>query len=511
MIRLALPLSLLALGCATTELPVIESPVKTEGEKPIKGAVLVPTSAPKVPDQDHLLDDPFLAIEGGGFTVEGAWEQPGRVLLSMGGAPGAGGATWSLLDLDLPEPERNQKPEDVEPVEVFAQDGAPLRAFPEVGVLVLEGQSRDVVVSMETGELLPWKAELPDGEITDEHLRILGHGEAETLWFVLDHGGQLLAGPRGLDAADLVPVGHRLPWEPHAVTSADPTFALAWSPLHSAVPSVSDCPYYTLPPHGAPRCVPEGIQESATLLHPLGEGWWAVTPPEGPFELVHASSGRRDAVFDEPCDQGEVLEGALTEPPRLLASCRRSESHVELRLWSPQTTWVWTEYIHPHSARSPIIGNKPVVGFGEPDNGRMTWVDMERAQRLETPRLATPGMQRSVSERFFALEQGEHGQSLYRVDAAARELEIWGLILDCGGRLELRPGADHDVLECRDGGLAWSEVLYHDGRWLRVKGRRIEVVLPERFLVSDRSSDSALATRLWLVPSVEPPPEENEE
>ncbi len=166
MIRLALPLSLLALGCATTELPVIESPVKTEGEKPIKGAVLVPTSAPKVPDQDHLLDDPFLAIEGGGFTVEGAWEQPGRVLLSMGGAPGAGGATWSLLDLDLPEPERNQKPEDVEPVEVFAQDGAPLRAFPEVGVLVLEGQSRDVVVSMETGELLPWKAELPDGEIT---------------------------------------------------------------------------------------------------------------------------------------------------------------------------------------------------------------------------------------------------------------------------------------------------------------------------------------------------------
>ena len=503
-------LALLCLGCPTTTMPVIESPVDTEGKKPIQGGVLVPSAAPKVPVQDHLLDHPFLvAEEGAGFTVEGAWEQPARVLLSVGGTPGAGGS-WQLLDLVKPEPKRNQKPHEVEPVEVFAQDGAPLRVFSELGVMVLEGQSRDIAVSMETGEALAWQAELPDGSTTDEHLRFLGHADSDTLWFVADHGGALLAGARASDGGDLVPVGHRLPWEPHAVTSADPAQALAWSPLHSAVPSASDCPYYTLPATGVPSCVPQGLNESATLLHPLADGWWAVTPPMGPFELVHAASGRRDPVFEQHCEEGEMLEGALTDPPRLLASCRRGEAHVELRLWSPQATFVWTEYIHPQSERGPIVGDKPIVGFGEPDSGRLTWIDLERAQRLETHRLATPGMQRSVSEQFFALEQGENGHSLYRVDAANKGLEMWGLILDCDGELEFTPGDGYDILECDDYGLAWSEVLYHDGRYYRVKGHRIEVVLPERFLVTDRTHSSGLATRLWVVPSVEVVEEEEE-
>jgi hypothetical protein len=56
--------------------------------------------------------------------------------------------------------------------------------------------------------------------------------------------------------------------------------------------------------------------------------------------------------------------------------------------------------------------------------------------------------------------------------------------------------------------LKWSEVLYHDGRYYRVKGARIEVVLPERFLVTDRTHSSGLATKLWVVPSVELPEEE---
>ncbi len=505
----ALPLlATIALACGPTPMPDIQSPVDTEGKKPIKGAVLVPSAAPKVPVQDHLLDYPFIE-DHPGFTVAGAWDDPGRVLLSIGGEPGAVGATWQLLDLELPEPERNQKARDVEPVEVFAQDGAPLKVYPRVGVMVLQGQSRDVVVSLETGEPLAWQAELPDGTATDEQLRILGHADADTLWFVVDHGGRLIAGPRGPDAGELVPVGHTLPWEPDAVTSADPRYALAWSPLHSAVPSASDCPYYTLPETGVPRCVPGDLNESATLLHPLGQGWWAVTPPMGPFELVHDASGRRDAVFEQPCEDGEVLEGALVEPPRLLASCRRAESHVELRLWSPQATYVWTEYIHPSSERSPIIGDRPVVGFGDPDSGRLTWIDLERAERLETPRLATPGMQRSVSERFFALEQGENGHSLYRVDAAIKDLQMWGLILDCDGSLEFTPGDDYDLLECHDYGLKWSEVLYHDGRWFRVKEARIEVVLPERFIVSDRTS--GLANTLWVVPSVEQVEDELEE
>jgi hypothetical protein len=454
-----------------------------------------------VPIQDHLLDHPFLEHEG--FVVQGAWDQPGRVLLSLGGAPGSASATWQLLDLQLPEPERNQKAHEVEPIEVLAQDGAPVRVFPQVGVMVFEGQSRDIAVSLETGEPMPWKAELPDGTVKDEHLRMLGHADSDTIWFVLDHSGALLAGPRGPGGGDLVPVGHRLPWDPHAVTSADPAQALAWSPLHSALPSASDCPYYTLPATGVPRCVPEGLNESATLLHPLGDGWWAITPPMGPIELVHPDSGRRDAVFEQHCSDGEVLEGALTQPPRLMASCRRGEAHVELRLWSPQATYVWTEYIHPASERSPIIGDRPIVGFGDPDDGRLTWIDMERALRLETPRLATPGMQRSVSERFFALEEGEQAQSLYRVDAGAKNLEMWGLILDCPGELTFVPGTDHDLLECSDYGLAWSEVLYHDGRYYRVKGHRIEVVLPERFVVSDRTDTHGLATKLWVVPSVE--------
>ncbi len=501
--RLVPALALLGFGCATTTLPDIQSPVDTEGKKPIKGAVLVPSAAPKVPIQDHLLDDPFL--EHAGFQVYGAWDQPNRVLLSVGGAPGSAGASWQLLDLQLPEPKRGQKPQDVEPTQVFAQDGAPLRAFPQAGALVLEGQSRDIAVSLETGQPLAWQAELPDGTTTDEHLRFLGHADSDTLWFVVDHGGALLAGPRVPGAGDSVAVGHRLPWDPHAVTSADPSRALAWSPVHSAASIASDCPYYTLPATGVPSCVPSGIHESAAILHPLGEGWWAVLPPDGPFELVHAATGRRDPVFEQHCEEGEVLEGALTQPPRLLASCRRGEAHVELRLWSPQATYVWTEYIHPVSERSPIIGDKPIVGFGDPDSGRLTWIDMERAERLETPRLATPGMQRSVSERFFALEQGENALSLYRVDAAVKGLEMWGLILDCPGKLEFVPGDGYDLLECNERGLAWSEVLYHDGRYFRVKGSRIEVVLPERFLVSDRtsSSASALATKLWVVPSVE--------
>jgi hypothetical protein len=500
----ALPLlALLALGCGPTELPDIQSPVDTEGKKPIKGGVLVPSAAPKVPIQDHLLDRPFVK-DHPGFVVVGAWDDPGRVLLSVGGAPGAAGASWRLLDLELPEPERNQKPKDVEPLEVFAQDGAPLRVYPRAGVMVLEGQSRDVVVSLETGEQLPWVAELPDGETTDDHLRFLAHPDSDVVWFMADHGGQILAGARDPElGGDQVVVHHRLPWEPHAITSADPRHALAWSPLHSAVSSASDCPYFTMAPSGAPRCVPEGVEESATLLHPLGRGWWAVTPPMGPFELVHAQTGRRDPVFEEPCQDGEVLEGGLVEPPRLLASCRRGDAHVELRLWSPQATWVWTEYIHPRSERSPIIGDEPVVGFGDPDSGRLTWIDMERAERLETPRLMTPGMQRSVAERFFALEQGEHGQSLYRVDAEAKDLQMWGLILDCPGSLEFVPGDDHDILECHDHRLVWSEVLYHDGRWYRVKGHRIEVVLPERFLVSDSTRSGSLATTLYVVPSVE--------
>jgi hypothetical protein len=511
MIRLAPLLSLLALGCGPTALPDIDSPVNTEGKKPIKGGVLVPTASPKVPVQDHLLDHPFLVVEEGpGFTVEGAWAQPERVLLSRGGAPGSMGASWQLLDLVKPEPERRQKPEDVQPVEIFSQDGAPLRAFPRQGVLVLEGQSRDVAVSMETGEVLPWVAELPDGETTDEHLRFLGHRDSDLLWFVLDHGGALRAGYRLPGGDEVVPVGHRLPWQPDAVTAADPASALAWSPLHSAVPSASDCPYFTLPQQGVPQCVPQGLNESATLLHPLGQGWWAVTPPMGPFELVHAATGRRDAVFEEHCAEGEVLEGALTEPPRLLASCRRAESHVELRLWSPQATYVWTEYIHPSSQRSPIIGAKPVVGFGDPDSGRLTWIDMERAERLETPRLATPGMQRSVSERFFALEQGENSHSVYRVDAGAKQLDMWGLILDCDGELEFTPGDGYDILECNDYGLRWAEVLYHDGRWFRVKGHRIELVLEDRFLVTDRVNEAGLATKLWVVPSVEQVEEEEE-
>ena len=507
--RLLAVLALFSLGCPSTTMPNIESPVDTEGKKPIKGAVLVPSAAPRVPIQDHLLDHPFIA-DHPGFTVQGAWDQPSRVLLSVGGEPGSAEASWQLLDLVKPEPKRNQKPHEVEPLEVFAQDGAPLRVFPHSGVMVLEGQSRDIAVSLEDGQPLAWQAELPDGTATDEHLRFLGHADSDTLWFVAAHGGRLLAGPRGPDGGDLVPVGHTLPWEPHAVTSADPAFALAWSPLHSAVPSTSDCPYYTLPVTGVPSCVPKGISESATLLHPLGEGWWAVTPPMGPFELVHSATGRRDAVFEQHCEEGEMLEGALTQPPRLLASCRRGAAHVELRLWSPQATWVWTEYIHPTSERSPIMGDRPIVGFGDPDGARLTWIDMERALRLETPRLMTPGMQRSVSERFFALEQGENSQSLYRVDAGAKNLEMWGLILDCPGSLEFVPGDGYDILECNEHGLVWSEVLYHDGRYYRVKGHRIEVVLPERFLVTDRVYSSSLATKLWVVPSVELPELEDE-
>jgi len=145
-----------------------------------------------------------------------------------------------------------------------------------------------------------------------------------------------------------------------------------------------------------------------------------------------------------------------------------------------------------------------VVGFGEPEDERLTWVDLEGALRIETPRLITPGGQRSAPAVFFGLERGDLGQSLYRVDMRAKTLEMWGLILDCVGDLSFTPEDDHTLLECWEGRLSWSEVLYADGRYIRVKAKRVEAVLPERLLVSDRLTTSATgkAGNLWVLPTV---------
>ncbi len=257
-------------------------------------------------------------------------------------------------------------------------------------------------------------------------------------------------------------------------------------------------------PDPGPLAVQTGL--AASSLSSLSESWWAALPPNGGVEAIHEDRASREPLFEDPaaCTGGVVFEGGLVEPPRLLASCRLDEARVELRLWSPELTWSWLEYIHPLPETRVTISDRPAVGFGEPASGRQTWINLEAARRLETPPLATPGSTRAAAGVFFALEQGELGHSLYKVDLPGQELEMWGLVLDCPGELNLVPGDDHTLLECWQAQLTWVEVLFHGGQTLRVKGQRVEAALPAYLVLSDRTRETGPATRLFLA---EVPPE----
>lgn len=500
---LALALGL-SFGCAPTILPTPQTgPTTPEGMKPIKESRLASDAAPKVPVQPRLPKEPL--VTEASFTVEGAWAQHQRLLLRVDDPEAVGGKAWLLLNLE----EGDEQGE-----EITRQSGAPVLPVPDAGVLIFEGESRDIAMSVEDGQPLAWKAETPDGTVTDEGLRLLAHPDGGSVWFVLPWHGELLAGRRGPDDGDVVAVGHRLPWMPLAVTSPVDDDALGWNPQHSSSAVPEDCPYLTLPAVGGPTCVPRGADVPTNQLRPLSEGWWAVLPGLGVVRALHVATGRQVDLFAESdgCVEGVVFEGALQRPPRLLASCRKDQARVELRLWSPKTTWSWMEYIHPAPSSSVTVADHPVVGFGEPDSERLTWVDLEGALRIETPRLTTPGGGRSMPAVFFGLEQGEMGKSLYSVDMHTKTLQMWGLVLDCDGELNFTAATDHTLLECWERSLVWSEVLYADGRYVRAKGKRVEAVLPERLLVSDRLSTSATgkASNLWVLPTVDEPEEEEE-
>jgi len=485
---------LLLAGCpARTSAPPPAVPGIGVGLTPIPGLELRSGTAAKVPVRVRLPDKPL--IDKGSFSVVDAWAAPPRALLRVSDPKAEGGAAWALVDLASGK-------------EIFHQGGVPVRAAVGAGALILEDGEGDRAVSLATGKPLSWKVRTPDGRATDLGLHVLANPSGGPLWFLLPWQDGFLAGRSEGAPSGPVEVVNQLPWRPQALTLERDGAALGYGPDDAGSAAAADCPWLTLPAIGAPGCALPDLDMPGSLLWPLSGGWWAMLPPGGPVVALQAARRERVPIFEDPqgCVDGVVFEGGLAAPPRLLASCRRDEARVELRLWSPETTWAWIEYIHPLPDTVVRVGDAPVVGFGEPAQGRLTWVDLARAKRIETPRLHTPGGGRALPASFFGLEEGEHGESLYRVDTAAGLLEMWSLILDCPGDLEFDPDRGETLLECWDGALRWTEVLYADGRYLRVPGQQVAAVLPDRLVLTDRTSrgQEASASKLWVVPVTTP-------
>ncbi|MFH1469530.1 MAG: hypothetical protein ABIO70_34415 [Pseudomonadota bacterium] len=495
MSRLVLTSCLLLAGCsAHTPAPAPSGPTSGTAFTPIKGLELRPGTDAKVPTRVRLPEKPL--VGKGSFNVVDAWANPPRALLRVTDPKAEGGAAWSLVDLDSGK-------------ELFHEGGVPAHAAVGAGALILEDPDRDRAVSLATGKPLGWKARTSDGQSSDDGLRVLANPGGGPLWFLLPWQDGFLAGRSEGAPSGPVEVAHQLPWRPQALTLERDGTALGYGPDASGSAAAADCPWLAMPSLGAPGCALPDLDMPGSFLWPLSGGWWAMLPPGGKVEALQAARGQRLPLFEEEeaCVDGVVFEGGLASPPRLLASCRRDEAHVELRLWSPETTWSWVEYIHPLPGTVVRVGDAPVVGFGEPAQGRLTWVDLERARRIETPRLHTPGEGRALPSSFFGLERGDMGDSLYRVDTAAGLLEMWSLILDCHGETEFAVDRGETLLECWEGELKWTEVLYADGRYLRVPGPRVAAVLPDRLVLTDRSSRGrgAAAGQLWVVPVAQQP------